>query len=162
MRKLRTKCISKKREDRPWHFLMPGRQVTTDEAEACTVEHEWYGSCTFVTFNAHSCKHSNNTILKWRHQKEDRVAEIRAYHQKKTGVTKAENGGLQNTSSSNTVGTERLQKSQGGQGKTGWTRFERHGHYLGRSQKTGNRQSRMSSTGGPTHPSRCGLNRGLK
>jgi len=38
------------------------------------------------------------------------------------------------------------------------TRSEGHGHYLGWSRRTGDRQSRMLSTCGQMHPSGCGLN----
>ena len=36
------------------------------------------------------------------------------------------------------------------------------GHYLGRSRRTGSRQSRMASTCGPIHPSVCGMNYDLR
>jgi len=53
---------------------------------------------------------------KWRDQKEDWVVQIRAHHwRKNTEVagTRSKNGGLQNTSSGYTVGTERIQEEAG-------------------------------------------------
>jgi len=64
--------------------------------------------------------------------------------------TRLENGQLQNSSSGNTVGTERLQektrttkKELGGRHQT---RPQTDGLDLGRSRRTGKRQSRMAST----------------
>jgi len=69
---------------------------------------------------------------------------------------------LQNTSSGYSVGTEGLQEKAGtskekldGHHQT-W--FEGHGHHLGWSRRTGDRQSRMASTCGSMHPSGCGMN----
>jgi len=67
-----------------------------------------------------------------------------------------ENGGHKNTSSDYTVGTEGLQEKVGTPKEKldghHQTRFEGHGHHLGWSWRTGDRQSRMASTCSPKHP----------
>ena len=76
--------------------------------------------------------------------------------------TRIKNGGLQNTSSGYTVGSEGLQEEVGtAKEKLNGhcqTRSEVYRHHLGRSRGTGDRQSRMASACGPMHPSGCRMN----
>jgi len=48
------KALCGKNEDKPRHFLVSRRQVAANEAEARSVEHEWDGGSTLVTFKPHN------------------------------------------------------------------------------------------------------------